>query len=48
MLRYLEDVLARHPFHDAHENDQALDAINQARRIVDASWEQQVEILHPL
>lgn len=24
-------------------HDQALDVINQARRIVDASWEQQVE-----
>ena len=48
VLRYLEDVLARYLFQDAHENDQALAAINQACRIVDASWEQQVEILHPL
>ena len=41
--------------HDTHGNDQferlaalynqALDAINQACRIVDASWEQQVGIL---
>ena len=57
MLHCLEDSLARHPFHDAHGKDQlerlaalydqALDAINQAHRIVDASWEQQVESLPP-
>ena len=57
VLRCLEDALWRHPLHDyfgdeemdalADPQARAYDAVNEARRIVDACWEQQTEILHP-